>query len=81
MADKFSELPYNRDLKIPKKHNRERLSDKKVAELFDYHVHTLHELSNAKGFPGKSLPRDRNKINDPSKLARLIAMIDGAGAP
>lgn len=76
MADEFSKPPYNRDLKIPPKCNWQNLTDKKGAELFDHYVHTLHELSNAKGFLGQIFTKSQNKINDPSKLARLIAMID-----
>ena len=77
MADEFSKPPYNRDLKIPKKYNWQSLTDKKGAELFDHYVNTLHTLSNAKGFLGQIFTKSQNKINDPSKLARLIAMIDG----
>ena len=77
MADEFSKPPYNRDLKIPKKYNWQSLNDKKGAELFDHYVNTLHTLSNAKGFLGQIFTKSQNKINDPSKLARLIAMIDG----
>jgi type I restriction enzyme M protein len=77
MADEFSKPPYNRDLKIPEMHNWQSLTDKKGAELFDHYVKTLHELSNAKGFLGQIFTKSQNKINDPSKLARLIAMIDG----
>lgn len=76
MADEFSRPPYNRDLKIPKKYNWQSLTDKKGAELFDHYVQTLHELSNAKGFLGQIFTKSQNKINDPSKLARLINMID-----
>ena len=77
MADEFSKPPYNRDLKIPKKYNWQSLTDKKGAELFDHYVNTLHTLSNSKGFLGQIFTKSQNKINDPSKLARLIAMIDG----
>jgi type I restriction enzyme M protein len=77
MADEFSKPPYSRDLKIPGKYNWQSLTDKKGAELFDHYVATLHELSNAKGFLGQIFTKSQNKINDPSKLARLIAMIDG----
>lgn len=77
MADEFSKPPYNRDLKIPKKNNWQSLLDRKGADLFDHYVHTLHELSNAKGFLGQIFTKSQNKINDPAKLARLIAMIDG----
>ena len=77
MADEFSKPPYSRDLKIPKKYNWQSLTDKKGAELFDHYVNTLHTLSNSKGFLGQIFTKSQNKINDPSKLARLIAMIDG----
>ena len=33
-----------------------------------------YELSNAKGFLGQIFTKSQNKINDPSKLARLINM-------
>jgi type I restriction enzyme M protein len=77
MADEFSKPPYNRDLKIPKKYNWQSLTDKKGAELFDHYAETLRNLSNAKGFLGQIFTKSQNKINDPSKLARLINMIDG----
>jgi type I restriction enzyme M protein len=76
MADEFSKPPYNRDLKIPKKYNWQSLTDKKGAELFDHYAETLRNLSNAKGFLGQIFTKSQNKINDPSKLARLINMID-----
>lgn len=77
LADEFSKPPYNRNLNIPEQYNWQSLLDKKGADVFDHYVQTLHEFSNAKGFLGQIFTKSQNKINDPSKLARLIAMIDG----
>lgn len=76
MADEFSRPPYNRPLPIPAKYNWQALTDKRGAELEVHYTETLRQLANAKGFLGQIFTKSQNKIQDPSKLFKLIDMID-----
>jgi type I restriction enzyme M protein len=76
MADEFSRPPYNRKLPIPKGYDWQSLTDKRGAELEDHYMHTLRELSNAKGFLGQIFTKSQNRIQDPAKLFKLIDLID-----
>ncbi|MDA0307522.1 MAG: class I SAM-dependent DNA methyltransferase [Proteobacteria bacterium] len=76
MADEYSRPPYNRDVGVPAEHNWESLKSKIGAELEVHYVSTLRELANKKGMLGQIFVKAQNKIQDPAKLSRLIAMID-----
>jgi type I restriction enzyme M protein len=76
MADEFSRPPYNRNLAIPKDLNWQSLVDKRGAELELHYSNILRELASAKGFLGQIFTKSQNKIQDPSKLYKLIDMID-----
>ena len=78
MADEYAKPPYNRDVGIPAEHKWTILKSKKGAELEDHYVATLRALGARKGMLGQIFTSAQNKIQDPAKLYRLIAMVDDA---
>ena len=76
MADEYSKPPYNREVGVPKDYNWSTLRSKTGAELEVHYVETLQALSNKKGMLGQIFVKAQNKIQDPAKLSRIIAMID-----
>ena len=78
MADEYAKPPYNRDVGIPAEHKWTRLKSRKGAELEDHYVATLRALGARKGLLGQIFTSAQNKIQDPAKLYRLIAMVDDA---
>ena len=76
MADEYGRPPYNRDVGVPKKYNWAALKKLKGAELEGHYIETLRELGTEKGMLGQIFTKAQNKIQDPAKLARLIAMVD-----
>ncbi|MFM2241508.1 MAG: hypothetical protein RLZ97_363 [Verrucomicrobiota bacterium] len=61
---------------MPKKYNWAALKKLKGAELEGHYIETLRELGTEKGMLGQIFTKAQNKIQDPAKLARLIAMVD-----
>ena len=78
MADEYSRPPYSRDVGIPPEHKWPQLKSRKGAELEDHYVATLRALGARPGLLGQIFIGAQNKIQDPAKLYRLIAMIDDA---
>jgi len=76
MADEYSKPPHHRNMPIPKKYNWESLLNKSGAELEVHYVHLLRELGNEKGILGQIFTKSQNKIQDPAKLYKLIALIN-----
>lgn len=76
MADEYSAAPYNRDVGVPTAYAWPKLKSLKGAELEVHYVKTLSELGQGKGMLGQIFTKAQNKIQDPAKLARLIAMVD-----
>ena len=76
MADEYSRPPHNRDIGVPTKYNWESLKSKRGDELDVHYVSLLRELANKKAMLGQIFLKAQNKIQDPAKLSRLIAMID-----
>ncbi|MDY6801239.1 MAG: class I SAM-dependent DNA methyltransferase, partial [Bacteroidota bacterium] len=76
MADEYSKPPYKRDIKIPKEFNWESLRTKTGAELETHYIKILNELGKQKGMLGQIFFKSRNEISDPSKLHKLVQMID-----
>ena len=76
MADEYSQPPYNRDVGVPDDLNWKSLRSKKGAELEVHYVSLLRELAKKPGILGQIFVKSQNKIQDPAKLSRLIAMID-----
>jgi len=75
MADEYSKPPHNRKLPVPKQYNWESLVDLRGAELEVHYNTLLRELSTQKGMLGQIFTKSQNKIQDPAKLAKVIAMI------
>lgn len=76
MADEYAKPPYRRDIGIPKGYDWASLLDKRGAELEVHYVTTLMQLGGRPGLLGQIFTKAQNKIQDPAKLSRLIAMID-----
>ncbi|MFB9865636.1 class I SAM-dependent DNA methyltransferase [Rufibacter immobilis] len=75
MADEYTKPPYNRQLAIPAHYNWESLIDLKGAELEAHYTILLRELGKEKGILGQIFTKSQNKIQDPAKLSKIIAMI------
>ncbi|UPQ82755.1 type I restriction-modification system subunit M [Pseudomonas knackmussii] len=76
MADEYSQAPYNRDIGIPEGCAWKKLKEKRGAELEVHYVKTLLVLGGMPGILGQIFTKAQNKIQDPAKLSRLVAMID-----
>lgn len=76
MADEYTKPPHNRQLLIPAEYNWESLVDLKGAELEAHYTIMLRELGKEKGILGQIFTKSQNKIQDPAKLSKIIAMIN-----
>jgi type I restriction enzyme M protein len=76
MAHEYSQPPHNRKLNIPKEFTWESLTTKSGDALEIHYSKLLRELGTQKGMLGQIFTKSQNKIQDPAKLYRLIAMID-----
>lgn len=61
---------------IPTKYNWETLTDKSGDALELHYNHLLRELAKQKGILGQIFTKSQNKITDPAKLYKLIALIN-----
>jgi type I restriction enzyme M protein len=77
MADEYTKPPHNRKFSIPKNYNWESLVPLKGAELETHYSIMLRELGKEKGILGQIFTKSQNKIQDPAKLSKIVAMIDG----
>jgi len=88
MADELTRPPYNKKMDFPRIKdtegneiedgdfcNWEALSKKRGAELEAYYSQMLRSLGTEKGILGQIFTKSQNKIQDPSKLLRVIDMI------
>jgi type I restriction enzyme M protein len=75
MADEYTKPPYNRQLAIPAEYNWESLTELRGAELEAHYTILLRELGKEKGILGQIFTKSQNKIQDPAKLSKIIAMI------
>ena len=76
MADEYAKPPYSKKLPIPVEYNWESLTSRKGAELEVHYSMLLRELGQQKGILGQIFVKSQNKVQDPAKLFRLIAMIN-----
>ena len=76
MADEYARPPYSREVGVPKKYNWETLTSKSGAELEAHYSEALRKLATEKGMLGQIFVKAQNKIQDPAKLYRLVAMIN-----
>ena len=77
MADEYARPPYDRDIGIPEGYDWTSLTSRSGAELEAHYVSLLRSLGQEQGLLGQVFTKAQNKINDPAKLSRLIAMVDG----
>ena len=78
MADEYAKPPYSRAIGIPAGYDWTSLTNRRGAELEAHYVTLLRRLGEHKGMLGQIFTKAQNKITDPAKLFRLIAMVDGA---
>jgi type I restriction enzyme M protein len=76
MADEYSKPPLNRPMTIPKKFNWQSLIGKSGDELESHYSRLLRELGSEKGMLGQIFIKSQNKIQDPAKLYKLVALIN-----
>lgn len=76
MADEQTRPPFNRPSVIPPEYTWPQLQARDGAELEVQYIRTLQELGKSKGMLGVIFRKAQNRIQDPAKLKRLIAMID-----
>ena len=89
MADELNKPPYNKGLEFPKLKDVEgneiengeicdweSLSGKRGAELESFYSQLLRTLSTERGMLGQIFTKSQNKIQDTSKLMRVIDLIN-----
>ena len=76
MADEYTKPPYNRTMPIPDEYNWETLTTKNGSVLETHYNELLRELAKQKGILGQIFVKSQNKIQDPAKLFKLVALIN-----
>jgi type I restriction enzyme M protein len=76
MADEYSKPPHNRKMPIPNEFAWDTLVSKSGSELETHYNTMLRELAKEKGILGQIFVKSQNKIQDPAKLYKLIALIN-----
>ena len=89
MAEELNKPPYNKGLVFPRIKDVDgnempdgeccdwaTLADKRGAELEAFYSQLLRSLSTEKGMLGQIFTKSQNKIQDPSKLLKVIHLID-----
>jgi type I restriction enzyme M protein len=76
MADEYTRPPYNLKMPIPTAYSWETLTNKSGGELELHYNTLLRELGREKGILGQIFTKSQNKIQDPAKLYKLIALIN-----
>jgi type I restriction enzyme M protein len=76
MADEYTKPPHSREMPIPQEYAWETLTNKSGAELETHYNILLRELGKDKGVLGQIFTKSQNKIQDPAKLYKLIALIN-----
>ncbi|MBM6498930.1 HsdM family class I SAM-dependent methyltransferase [Flavobacterium macrobrachii] len=76
MADEYTKPPHNRTIPIPSEFAWETLTSKSGSELETHYNTMLRELAKEKGILGQIFVKSQNKIQDPAKLYKLIALIN-----
>ncbi len=72
MADEQSRAPFNKPSPIPKGFGWDKLVKLDGDDLEIHYRHTLEELGRRSGMLGTIFRKAQNKIQDPSKLRRLV---------
>ena len=76
MADEQTNPPFNKPSIIPENLDWKSLLQKDGDELEIHYRHILESLGKERGMLGVIFRKSQNKIQDPAKLKRLIALID-----
>ena len=76
MADEYSKPPHNRKMTIPKEFEWDTLVTKSGTDLESHYNLLLRELGKQKGILGQIFVKSQNKIQDPAKLYKLVALIN-----
>ena len=78
MIDEQAQLPppFGKPSTIPEEHNWQSLRSKSGDDLEIHYRKTLESLAKEKGLLGVIFRKSQNKIQDPAKLERLIALIN-----
>jgi len=78
MIDEQAQLPppFGKPSTIPEEHNWQSLRSKSGDDLEIHYRKTLERLAKEKGLLGVIFRKSQNKIQDPAKLERLIALIN-----
>jgi len=77
MADEYSKPPHNRkNITIPQELSWESLLDKSGDELDQHYNKMLRDLGKEKGSLGQIFTKSQSKIQDPTKLFKMIQMIN-----
>ena len=76
MGDEFSRPPHNRDVGVPDGYDWPSLTSRRGAELEAHYIVLLRELGGRPGMLGQIFAKAQNKIQDPAKLSRLVALVD-----
>ena len=76
MADEYTKAPHNRKSAIPAAYSWQTLTNKSGDELETHYNHLLRELGKEKGILGQIFTKSQNKISDPAKLYKLVALIN-----
>lgn len=76
MADEYTKPPHNRTMPIPSEFAWDTLISKSGSELESHYNNMLRELAKEKGILGQIFVKSQNKIQDPAKLYKLIALIN-----
>jgi type I restriction enzyme M protein len=76
MANEYTKPPHNRTMPIPDDYNWETLTTKNGSVLETHYNELLRELAKQKGILGQIFVKSQNKIQDPAKLFKLVALIN-----
>ena len=76
MVDEKTKPPYNKPSTIPEEHAWPSLQTRDGGDLENHYRETLVELGKMPGMLGVIFRKAQNRIQDPAKLKRLIALID-----
>lgn len=76
MADEYAKPPHKRNIGIPEGYDWPSLTSRRGVDLEIHYVTLLRVLGGMSGLLGQIFTKAQNKIQDPAKLTRLIAMID-----
>jgi len=76
MDEEMTEIGFQEESQVPEEYNWGSLVDKDGEELESHYRATLQELGTQGGLLSVIFSKAQNRIQDPSKLRRLVLMID-----